>query len=105
MADFPLYKMNKKQPVPSSLSESVNRMFTPQYNSTSGTFASTKWYRELEADLQTGYLSLEYIHNNVHVGVNPTHCPAWQDAKIPFRTTLAAPELLAEIQASKDLDM
>ena len=67
MADFPFYPMNKSIPVPSSLSEAVNRMFTPEYNGTWGTFASTKWYREKEADIQTGYLSLEYIHNNVHV--------------------------------------
>ena len=68
MADFPFYQMKNQPKVPSSLSESVNRMFTSEYNGTWGTFASTKWWHESEADIQTGYLSLEYIHNNVHVG-------------------------------------
>ena len=67
MADFPFYPVGKDIPVPSSLSEAVNRMFTPEYNGTWGTFASTKWHSENETDIQTGYLSLEYIHNNVHV--------------------------------------
>ncbi|KAH8660069.1 common central domain of tyrosinase-domain-containing protein [Xylariales sp. PMI_506] len=51
---------------PGTLADSVNRMFSPQYNSTWGTFASTKWWNESEQLISTGYLSLEYIHNNVH---------------------------------------
>ena len=53
---------------PGTLPDSLNRMYSPDYNSTWGTFASTKWWRESEMTLSTGYMSLEYIHNNVHVG-------------------------------------
>lgn len=52
---------------PSTLADAVSRMFSPDYNSTWGSFASTKWFQESESTLSTGYLSLEYIHNNIHV--------------------------------------
>jgi tyrosinase len=48
---------------PGTLADAVNRMFSPRYNATWGQFASTKWTLE---GTNTGYLSLEYIHNNVH---------------------------------------
>lgn len=73
---------------PGTLADSINRMFSPEYNTTWGTFASTKWDAERksakngkmdnknangntegeeEGEDGKGYLSLEYIHNNVHV--------------------------------------
>ncbi|KIL84922.1 hypothetical protein FAVG1_11792 [Fusarium avenaceum] len=51
---------------PGSLTDAVNRMFSKGYNSTWGHFASTKWIAESEDCPETGYISLEYIHNNVH---------------------------------------
>ncbi|KAI1373531.1 common central domain of tyrosinase-domain-containing protein [Hypoxylon crocopeplum] len=51
---------------PGTLADAVSRMFSPEYNSTWGTFASTKWWNESERNISTGYMSLEYIHNNVH---------------------------------------
>ncbi|KAH7125927.1 hypothetical protein EDB81DRAFT_698386 [Dactylonectria macrodidyma] len=51
---------------PGTLADAVNRMYSPQYNTTWGEFASTKWVDEGNANTTTGYLSLEYIHNNVH---------------------------------------
>ncbi|KAI6760465.1 hypothetical protein HG530_009325 [Fusarium avenaceum] len=51
---------------PGSLADAVNRMFSKGYNSTWGHFASTKWVAESEDCPETGYISLEYIHNNVH---------------------------------------
>ncbi|KAF5672507.1 tyrosinase precursor [Fusarium heterosporum] len=51
---------------PGSLADAVNRMFSKGYNSTWGNFASTKWIAESEGYPETGYISLEYIHNNVH---------------------------------------
>ncbi|KAF4341939.1 tyrosinase precursor [Fusarium beomiforme] len=52
---------------PGNLSDSVNRMLSPKYNSTWGTFASTKWPGDAEAPSDSpAWLSLEYIHNNVH---------------------------------------
>ncbi|KAI0850711.1 common central domain of tyrosinase-domain-containing protein [Daldinia vernicosa] len=51
---------------PGSLADAVNRMFSKDYNQTWATFASTKWWEESEDKISTGYISLEYIHNNVH---------------------------------------
>ncbi|KAF4944169.1 hypothetical protein FGADI_12882 [Fusarium gaditjirri] len=51
---------------PGSLSDAVNRMFSKGYNSTWGQFASTKWIAEGKGCPKTGYISLEYIHNNIH---------------------------------------
>ncbi|KAM0229071.1 hypothetical protein ACHAPO_010226 [Fusarium lateritium] len=51
---------------PGTLADSVNRMFSPKYNSTWGQFASTKWTYEGYGNSMNGFLSLEYIHNNVH---------------------------------------
>lgn len=51
---------------PGNLADAVNRMFSPDYNGKWTTFASTKWYAEDEAEVRTGYMSLEYIHNNIH---------------------------------------
>lgn len=53
---------------PGTLSDAVNRMLSPNYNSTWGQFASTKWTHEGHGNSMSGFLSLEYIHNNVHVG-------------------------------------
>lgn len=55
---------------PGNLADAVNRMFSDDYNGTWGTFSSTKWYREYEEDVRTGYMSLEYIHNNVYVALS-----------------------------------
>jgi tyrosinase len=60
----PYFKWN-----PGTLADSVNRMFCPHYNDTWGKFASTKWTKESHEGSNTGFLSLEYIHNNVHVGL------------------------------------
>ncbi|KAM0228209.1 hypothetical protein ACHAP5_012004 [Fusarium lateritium] len=57
----PYFKWN-----PGTLADSVNRMFCPHYNDTWGKFASTKWTKESHEGSKTGFLSLEYIHNNVH---------------------------------------
>ncbi|KAM5350817.1 hypothetical protein ACJ41O_007322 [Fusarium nematophilum] len=57
----PCFKWN-----PGTLADSVNRMFSENYNKTWGQFASTKWIREGHGSDTTGFLSLEYIHNNVH---------------------------------------
>ncbi|KAG5815232.1 hypothetical protein H9Q74_002925 [Fusarium xylarioides] len=51
---------------PGSLSDAVNRMFSKGYNSNWGQFASTKWIAEGKGCPKTGYISLEYIHNNIH---------------------------------------
>ncbi|KAF4439226.1 tyrosinase precursor [Fusarium acutatum] len=51
---------------PGSLSDAVNRMFSKGYNSNWGQFASTKWIAEGKRCPKTGYISLEYIHNNIH---------------------------------------
>ncbi|KAJ3530012.1 hypothetical protein NM208_g9513 [Fusarium decemcellulare] len=51
---------------PGTLADAVNRMFSPQYNHTWGNFASTKWIKEGQGGVKSGYLSLEYLHNNVH---------------------------------------
>ena len=70
MAHFQFYDPNRDHQtkgIPTSLQDAVSRMFSPDYNGTWGTFSSTKWFVEMEEDLQTGYMSLEYIHNNVHV--------------------------------------
>ncbi|KAI1099645.1 common central domain of tyrosinase-domain-containing protein [Jackrogersella minutella] len=51
---------------PGSLADAVSRMFSKDYNTTWATFASTKWWKESDKTMSTGYMSLEYIHNNVH---------------------------------------
>ncbi|EWZ40660.1 common central domain of tyrosinase-domain-containing protein [Fusarium oxysporum Fo47] len=51
---------------PGTLADAVNRLFSPEYTDTWETFSSTKWWNESARDISTGYLSLEYIHNNVH---------------------------------------
>lgn len=48
-------------------------MLTPGYNTCWEQFASTKWYNEGEFDENSGYMSLEYIHNNIHVSQNDAH--------------------------------
>jgi hypothetical protein len=57
---------------PGSLADSVNRLFCPEYTPHWEQFASTKWYNEGSFDTFTGFLSLEYIHNNVHVSNGKT---------------------------------
>ncbi|KAF5660864.1 tyrosinase precursor [Fusarium heterosporum] len=59
----------KKQPdftPPGTLADAVNRLFSSQYTDTWDTFASTKYWAESAQEVSTGYLSLEYIHNNIH---------------------------------------
>ncbi|KAM0421046.1 hypothetical protein ACHAPT_011117 [Fusarium lateritium] len=51
---------------PGTLADSINRLFSSEYNDTWGSFSSTKWWAESAQTVTTGYLSLEYIHNNVH---------------------------------------
>ncbi|KAF4337286.1 hypothetical protein FBEOM_8875 [Fusarium beomiforme] len=51
---------------PGTLADAVNRLFSSKYTDTRNTFASTKWWKESAQNVSTGYLSLEYIHNNVH---------------------------------------
>ncbi|KAM6534644.1 hypothetical protein FALCPG4_004271 [Fusarium falciforme] len=55
-----------KSKPPGTLADSINRLFSSEYNDTWGSFSSTKWWAESARTLTTGYLSLEYIHNNVH---------------------------------------
>ncbi|KAI2628592.1 common central domain of tyrosinase-domain-containing protein [Hypoxylon sp. NC1633] len=57
---------SKKWTPPGTFADAINRMFSPLYNSTWGTFASTKWWAESQKSISTGYMSLEYVHNNVH---------------------------------------
>lgn len=53
---------------PGSLSDAVNRMLSPGYHKYWEQFSSTKWLSDHHpTEHATGYLSLEYIHNNVHV--------------------------------------
>ncbi|SCO82768.1 uncharacterized protein FRV6_06981 [Fusarium oxysporum] len=51
---------------PGTLADAVNRLFSKKYTDSWETFASTKWWKESCQNVSTGYLSLEYIHNNVH---------------------------------------
>ncbi|KAF4956914.1 hypothetical protein FGADI_3517 [Fusarium gaditjirri] len=51
---------------PGTLTDAVNRLFSPKYTDSWDTFSSTKWWNESARNISTGYLSLEYIHNNVH---------------------------------------
>ena len=48
-----------------SLSDTVNRMLSLDYFDCWEHFASTKWSPEVNAK---GFMSLEYIHNVLHVG-------------------------------------
>lgn len=56
-----------KSKPPGTLADSINRLFSDEYNDTWGSFSSTKWWAESARTFTTGYLSLEYIHNNIHV--------------------------------------
>ncbi|KAI1814571.1 common central domain of tyrosinase-domain-containing protein [Poronia punctata] len=51
---------------PGSLADAVNRMFSTDYTQTWATFSSTKWFSESESKPGAEYMSLEYIHNNIH---------------------------------------
>ncbi|KAF5594587.1 uncharacterized protein FSUBG_9407 [Fusarium subglutinans] len=51
---------------PGTLADAVNRLFSKKYTDSWETFASTKYWKESCQKVSTGYLSLEYIHNNVH---------------------------------------
>jgi tyrosinase len=65
-----------------SIGELVYRLFTPNYFQSWETFASTKFYHEHPG---TDYLSLEYVHNNIHV----SHCQAPQISTSHFWPTSA----------------
>lgn len=62
---------NRRKPFenPGFLADAVNRLFTPEYTNHWEHFASTKWYNEGSWETETGFLSLEYVHNNVHVSL------------------------------------
>ncbi|KAK7409406.1 hypothetical protein QQX98_008415 [Neonectria punicea] len=51
---------------PGNLSDKVNRIMTKGFSRTWGIFASTKWAEDRL--IPCGYMSLESIHNTVHVG-------------------------------------
>lgn len=73
---------------PGTFSDAVNRMFSPGYYKYWEEFCSTRWYSE---DHNTyppmGYLSLEYIHNNVHVSLcSVASVSTW--TKICYRISL-----------------
>ncbi|RSL59298.1 hypothetical protein CEP53_005857 [Fusarium sp. AF-6] len=55
-----------KSKPPGTLADSINRLFSAEYNDTWGSFSSTKWWAESAQTFTTGYLSVEHIHNNVH---------------------------------------
>ncbi|EXK27302.1 hypothetical protein FOMG_16120 [Fusarium oxysporum f. sp. melonis 26406] len=57
------YKLFKP---PGTLADAVNRLFSKKYTDSWEAFASTKWWKESCQNVSTGYLSLEYIHDNVH---------------------------------------
>lgn len=52
---------------PGTLADAVSRMLSDGYHSTYEQFSTTKWWDSKKALVSTGYLSLEYIHNNIHV--------------------------------------
>lgn len=54
---------------PGTLADAVSRMFSDGYHSTYEQFSTTKWYGSKKTQVASGYLSLEYIHNNVHVSL------------------------------------
>lgn len=60
---------------PGTLADAVGRMFSDGYHSTYEQFSSTKWYGSKETQVASGYLSLEYIHNNVHVSIESRTAP------------------------------
>ena len=49
-----------------SLNNAVSRMLSPGYFSSFEYFASTKWNKP---NVNSNYLSIEYIHNVVHVSI------------------------------------
>ena len=60
----------KYPPHVGTIGDSDSRLFSPEYAETWGLFATNKWYKEHMHDKgfpATAYLSLEFIHNNVHV--------------------------------------
>jgi tyrosinase len=61
-------KKNRDGPFesPGTLADAVSRMLSDGYHSTYEQFSTTKWWDSKEALVSTGYLSLEYIHNNIH---------------------------------------
>ena len=58
----------------SSLNNAISRMLSPGYFSSFEYFASTKWN---QPSVNSNYMSIEYIHNVVHVsilsGTSPSH--------------------------------
>lgn len=53
-----------------TISEAVYKMFSPGYHSSWESFASTRYHTEEEKGPlpeAPGYLSLEFIHNKIHV--------------------------------------
>lgn len=50
------------------LAEMVYRLYVPDYISSFTQFATTKFQgsKDLDKDAPSSYLSLEYIHNNIH---------------------------------------
>lgn len=61
-------KTNDKKIPPGGLADAVNRLFTDTYTSW-GKFATTGSHRE-ENGITPGYLSIEFIHNAIHVSTS-----------------------------------
>ena len=55
----------------SSIADAISRMFTPGYFDSFETFASTVHNDPLSSS-GSNYMSIEYIHNIVHVGFRPS---------------------------------
>lgn len=60
-------KKARRQPPPGGLADAINRLFTSSYSNWRS-FATTQYYRDEKTTNPTGYLSIEFIHNAVHVG-------------------------------------
>jgi tyrosinase len=68
---------------PGSISEAVYRLFTEDYFKSWQTFASTRHHNLVRP---SDYLSLEYIHNNIHVwvgGFDPVQAGAGHMSDVP----------------------
>ena len=74
IADPQWYDSNKSHPS-SSLADGLSRLFTPRYFSSWEKFASTA-HNDVGDTLNTEYMSLEYIHNVIHVSERaaPSYC-------------------------------
>ena len=60
------YESHNSNVPPGYLSDKVYRMLNSKYLKSWKDFSTTKYAKEVKKDWE-GYLSLEYIHNNMHV--------------------------------------